>query len=343
MPILSFPQYILRWIDPHPIGFNQGGVPHPNYYEYVQRKIYEQDYLDLFIHTATFARINIAGSFYVQVTGNPMLVGLGIGVDGVFSIAVGGTQYLIVDYDYPWTAKELTQQRWIRYIGIGEAAPSPEIPLVGYGLPQNNNSYFYNIIHVSRTQPWLSAPIGAFGIIGIPDKKYKLLALAEAGYILVDLFPFATEYGILRAHLIAGGVCNYYWDNIHNAYSLQAKLALLANYFYQVYAYPKGCLVSSPTINHHLANQINGVLIGNLGCNFRLGNNNFLPLHYLHGAFHFISITLGSNLIGIGGLIYHLPPNNAGTFAVQIPIYSCCGITSAGSPSSLLMRNCLGL
>ena len=342
MPILSLNQYALSWINPAPMGIGQVGVP-PNYYEYVQRKIHEQDYLDLFIHAATFARMNIAGIFYVQVTGNIILNPLGIVVDGVYSVFHGGLQYLRVDYDYPWTPIELAQQRCIRYLAVGEAAPTPNIPLVGYGLPQINNSYFYNIIHVNPAQPWLSAPIGALGIIGLPNKRDKLLALANAGYILIDLFPFAIDYGPIRAQLINLGVCDNYWQGIGNAYSLQVKLALLEQYFCQVAPVPVACLVSSPRINHHLANQLNLTTIGSLGCSFRLGDNNFLPAHFVKGTYHFFNVPLHSNLVGVGRFIYPLPPNSAHTFAVQIPIYSCCATTSAGSPSSLLMKNCLGL
>lgn len=49
MAILSHVDYVYRWTAPAPVGFGQIGCP-PCYHEYLQREVYKQDYLDLFIN-----------------------------------------------------------------------------------------------------------------------------------------------------------------------------------------------------------------------------------------------------------------------------------------------------
>jgi hypothetical protein len=200
MAILTYQQYLDLWRNPAPIGFGQKIAP-PSYHEYVQREIYQQDYLDLFIGnpTETFQRNDILapGLFLVQITGNAILAPLGIPHDTLFvyhDIATG-IDYMIVDYGYPWPGS-LGVQRQINYIMVGEAAPqmNPKIPNWMYGNPDEFNSYFYNKLHEKGTS-WLRAPVAAFGIPAGPNPKAdKLLELAKSGYFLIDLFPFAINY-----------------------------------------------------------------------------------------------------------------------------------------------------
>ncbi|MBU3744233.1 MAG: hypothetical protein FGM61_06735 [Sediminibacterium sp.] len=162
--MLSYNQFQQLWSNPAPNGF---GLPLTSlrvdaYLEYCIREIYRQDYLDLFFGVATFARINIGGAFYVSISGNASLSGLGIPSDTMYTRNVGGIHYLRVDYDYPWTTAELATHRVLRYIMIGEAPPQrkPVGSPYAFGIP-SNNTYFYNILHTGTTA-WLSSPLAAF-------------------------------------------------------------------------------------------------------------------------------------------------------------------------------------
>ncbi|MFM7684152.1 MAG: hypothetical protein ACKO7P_15625 [Bacteroidota bacterium] len=132
----------------------------------------------------------------------------------------------------------------INYILIGEAAH------------HQSPTFFYNPNHLDNTL-WLSAPLGAFNIAGgnprtFQDKIIALYTLAANGFLLLDLYPFAIEYGGgLRKNL------NYipFWN--HLMWSITVDFHYLIN---------QGCILalSGPANTHHqIATQLhNQTLFG---------------------------------------------------------------------------------
>ena len=180
--MLTLTDYEKLWTDVAPNGFGQPLAVIPSYIDYLKREIYFQDYLDLFLRKKTYARIPIGG-------------GLGVNVnDGKSNICVP------VDYDYPWTDKELMQERCIKYIMAGEAPP-----------PTIRKTYFYNTHHLANT-PWLNAPVAAFSISAALHKRDKLLELANNSYILIDLFPFVYNYANIRNYFNDNGVSTHFFN-----------------------------------------------------------------------------------------------------------------------------------
>ena len=189
----------------------------PCYYQYLQREVYFQDYLDLFGTVAgpTFPRFALAGpavgqdapllpigqdapllpihpnEYFVALPGH---IGPPPDPAGIFTVTVAGIVYLKVEYNFPFYGF-LNQGRTIQRVLIGEAAPAPNAPIFNAHGQHMNNTYVYNILHIGRTR-YLSAPLAAFGIRGIrrANKVDKLVALAGHGFILPDLLPFAVNY-----------------------------------------------------------------------------------------------------------------------------------------------------
>lgn len=148
----------------------------PCYYQYLQREVYFQDYLDLFCCPnnggPTFVRVHINGYYTIDP-------GFVILHNPAYTIQLGNQVRLIVDYDFPY-AGQLCKNREIKYILIGEAAhPS-------------SKTYFYNINHTNYT-PWFAEPVKAWGVLGI-NKRDKLIGLADNEVLLLDLSPFAISY-----------------------------------------------------------------------------------------------------------------------------------------------------
>lgn len=145
----------------------------PCYYQYLQREVYFQDYLDLFGHRAmpTYPRV---GHNLVAI---PHLVP---DATGVYTSKVGGVVYLRVDYPFPFL-DELGKGRKITRILIGEAPPVA-------------TTYFYNINHSTGT-PYFSQPYAAFvpHPLGL-TKQGKLVELADQGVLILDLSPFGIVY-----------------------------------------------------------------------------------------------------------------------------------------------------
>lgn len=198
MTILSFPEYNLRWNSTAPNGFEQS-VCLPCYHEYLQREIYTQDFLDLYKGIATFTRIPIGGCFYVQITGNQILEALEIPNNPTFIKIDEGIEYLLVEYDYPWMAElENANNRCIKYIMIGEAAPKQNSKIVGYGMSDKENSFFYNKLHLKNTnyftEPCMTFNAGTNPLSSVTNKQNSLIELANKGVILIDLYPFAISY-----------------------------------------------------------------------------------------------------------------------------------------------------
>jgi hypothetical protein len=145
----------------------------PCYYQYLQREVYFQDYLDLFGHRAmpTYPRI---GANLVAIPG------LIPDLTGVYTCVVGGVDYLRVDYPFPFLG-QLGNGRTIKYILIGEAPPVA-------------TTYFYNINHSTRTL-YFSQPYAAFVShpVGL-TKQDKLVELADQGVLILDLSTFGISY-----------------------------------------------------------------------------------------------------------------------------------------------------
>jgi hypothetical protein len=219
--MLPYIDYQNKWTNPAPAGFGRMLMDMPSYHDYLIREIYQQDYLDLYLGAMTFNRTIVGGIYYVQITGNPILSVLGIPLDPLFTLTMGGNDYIKVDYDYPWTIAQLNQKRCIKYIMIGEAAPQvfPRSAL-SYNINDAENSYFFNILHTNPSSSWLSASIAAFtpspngSVLAGPSKLQKLLYLADNGYILIDLFPFAFSYTTpFRTFLNTSGVSSHFFVN----------------------------------------------------------------------------------------------------------------------------------
>ena len=327
MAILSHADYLHRWTAPAPHGFGQI-IPPPCYHAYLQREIYFQDYLDLFLNVQTFDRTLIHGKYYVKITGNIILGGLAVPEHDLYTTIENGISYLLVDYDYPWTDVELNQKRCIKYVMIGEAAPQQNPKTVGYGVSDKKNSYYYNILHIKSTG-YLTAPLESFAIIKNPQKKVDLLNLANASSILLDIFPFALNYKLLRHHLNISGVSEYYFQELMDS----------INHFktkYNCNEEVKGVFVAPPTISHWLANIVNGGLI--VPIIFRLGNNTFIIPHFARSPLFYQHIPVGTQLLGIGPLVYLL------TGLTKTPILASCAYGTTGLvPHYIYIKSALGI
>jgi hypothetical protein len=225
----------------------------PCYYQYLQREVYYQDYLDLFCcppgGNETFQRVQINGHQTVDI---PNLPPDSTGAYTVIDPATGNVK-LIVDYDFPYKG-ELCKNRKIQYILIGEAAPSPAIPNVNATGNDTSNSYFYNTKHIKSTS-YFSAPVSAFGVLG-NTKTDKLVGLATNGVLLLDLFPFACNYDTsLRNRLNLLGVTQDFWDNPVNPYSLFNRMGGLIGCLHSCWDLS---LMATPTISNYIVEPING-------------------------------------------------------------------------------------
>jgi hypothetical protein len=193
----------------------------PCYYQYLQREVYFQDYLDLFCcpenGEPTNERLVIQGHQTVSVQG------LQADPSGEFTVIDSkGDVRLIVEYDFPFDEKKICKGREIKYILIGEAAHSI------------SPTYFYNISHIQHTH-YFSQPLRAFGQVN-GNKTIELLSLADAGILLIDLLPYNINYSqvipgniTLRRSLCDNGNIQTFWDNVLNPYSVSNRLTLLVN------------------------------------------------------------------------------------------------------------------
>jgi hypothetical protein len=146
----------------------------PIYYIYLQREVYFQDYLDLFCcprnEGPSFERTILNGRHTVSIPG------LQPDPNGEYTlIDAQGHVRLIVQYDFPYYGK-LCENRSIKYILIGEAPPSTG-----------------NYIYKGDNTGYITAPLSAMGIGGLGEFE-RLVAFADAGYLLLDLFPFAIDF-----------------------------------------------------------------------------------------------------------------------------------------------------
>ena len=230
----------------------------PCFYQYLQREVYFQDYLDL------FGCPNSGNPTFVRDKHMSVYPGFRIPHNPAYTVQQGNQVRLIVDYDFPY-AGQLCKNREIKYILIGEAAhPS-------------SKTYFYNINHTAYT-PYLKAPLDAWGV-NAPTKLDKLIGLANQGVILLDLFPFALSYNTnFRDRLNKSGVTNSFWDNAMNAYSIKIRInTALAAYLHNDWDL---AFVAPCKISEHIVNPQNGfqpLTMPNIGLHpvqFRSQNKN---------------------------------------------------------------------
>lgn len=163
-------------------------VQMPSYYQYLQREIYFQDYLDLFIKTSrteiTFSRKIIDGVLTVKLP-------ISIEVDEIFTKSdENGDVRLVVEHDFRFSESAFNNQSELRCVLIGEAAPS-------------TGKYIYK----DASGSYITAPLRAKGHNANSMKAVKRLEkLAESGFILLDLFPFSFDFNRfdkLRKNLVS--------------------------------------------------------------------------------------------------------------------------------------------
>lgn len=230
----------------------------PCYYQYLQREVYFQDYLDL------FGCPNSGNPTFVRDKHMSVYPGFRILHNPAYTVQQGNQVRLIVDYDFPY-AGQLCKNREIKYILIGEAAHT------------SSKTYFYNINHTDYT-PYLKAPLDAWGV-NASSKLGKLIGLANEGVILLDLFPFALSYNTnFRERLNKSGVTNSFWDDAMNAYSIKNRInralpAYLNNDWDLAFVAP--CKISEYIVNPQ--NGFQPLTMSNIGLHpvqFRSQNQN---------------------------------------------------------------------
>lgn len=164
-------------------------------------------------------------------------------------------------YNHPFFDAEgnplLSTKPSIKYILIGEARPQNVAPSLNECNGDFANTYFYNINHVGMT-PWLNAPRLNWGCPQFwpcpNDKIQTLLCLASNGVLLLDIFPFAIQYGPIRTHLNMGGVTRNYWDHMSNTYSLSNRINTIASLLSKDWDLS---LIAPCKISGHIINPIN--------------------------------------------------------------------------------------
>jgi hypothetical protein len=141
----------------------------------------------------TYERIVVKGHQTVSIQG------LQADLNNVFTVIDGkGVVRLIVDYDFPFNRNALCKGREIKYILIGEAAP-----------PSGN--YIYKDARGS----YITAPLTAVGLnAALMSRAERLLEFANNGFLLLDFFPFAINFGTMR--IVLNNVILGFFINLMN-------------------------------------------------------------------------------------------------------------------------------
>jgi len=324
--MLTFADYSAFWTNPMPHGFGMPAHLLPCYYQYLQREVYFNDYLDLFRKQKriSFPRVPVKGKLYIYP-------GFPIVHCPPYTIQHEGKVLLAVA-KYPY--ENQVDAECIEYILIGEAAP-PDII-----------NYFYNV-NGTKATPYFSAPCKAFGVVG-KTKKEKLIGLAKKGVLLIDLYPFPINYGqkirgkTIRDTLIDANVPECFWEDRHNPNSLHTRNATIReSLFCKEVNKPNAVIVAPTNLSHHLGQKLNSITpISHLGLNFRLNENTFLPPHIHSTAAFFIHIPPHTHLVSLSPLIPDYPLLSLS----RVPYYCCCAYSGSNiGPHELFIRNGLGL
>lgn len=158
---------------------------------------------------------------------------------------------------------KLAKKPCIKYIMIAEAAPTPKpvVPVDGCLIPggDDNNTYFYNILHLKRTN-YLNSPRTSFACPPYrpcPENKIDtLLSLAFSGYLLLDLFPFATAFTTaIRTSLNIANTTRLFWDNTLISFSILNRLNRIAGLLCHDWDMS---MIAPNTISEYIVDPING-------------------------------------------------------------------------------------
>ena len=170
--MLTVTEYNRLWTD---IG---GILPPPCYYRYLQREVYFHDYLDLFCcpknESATFPRKIINGRYTVAI---PVGNFNELANNEFTETCENGNVRLVVDHDFEFY-NFLCKGRKLNYILIGEAPPP-------------SGDYIYK----EPTRGYATAILRAIGQeFDRNNRVGNLIGMANGGFLLVDLFPFAIDF-----------------------------------------------------------------------------------------------------------------------------------------------------
>jgi hypothetical protein len=340
MAFLSNKEYKNLWTAA-PNGFGKKIGDLPCYHEYLQREIYKQDYLDLFIYQPTFERTLLDNKYYVKITDCKMLIDLDIPDCVEFVLKHNNEKYLLVDYKYPWTKSELTEKkRCIKYAMIGEVAPSNMSYFFYYVLQlqniktlnKNTNGEIVKDYKGYVTAPFIAFFGGDAESCNNNDKKEILIKFANKGVVLLDIFPFAFTYDPkIRYSLNNNGKTkNYFKKLIEENFNGKEDI--------------KGVFIAPPIISHFLAIEVNNGL--KTPISFRKEINTFNPPHITTTSndplkdFFFHKIPCSTKVIGKEE---DLPQNTENPLiTIQVPKFICCGYSGAMTvPHALFITNAL--
>jgi hypothetical protein len=180
----------------------------------------------------------------------------------------------------------------IRYLLVAEAAPSGGNNYV-YDLNQNGPKqvYFnsiYNAVYNGNGPivPWTSP-------LTFLSKRQYLLDIARRGVLLIDLFPFALDYGevwggkrrfgigskkgAFRLALNNYGITNAFWDDQHNAYSIYSRLDSISHQGLLCCANWDISMIAPPKISEYLVHQLAPIALGGCAGNHGASFKNYLP------------------------------------------------------------------
>lgn len=149
--------------------------------------------------------------------------------------------------------KDITSSgKKIKYILVAEACPDGGVNYFYDINAINGQTYLnraYNAIYrgAGPAIPWrtLKSP---------NDKINKLLDLASRGVILLDLFPFALDYSILRKKLLGNGITKHFWDG--DIYSIKTQITALCPYLDIEWDL---CLIAPPTVSCHIVGAYDAI------------------------------------------------------------------------------------
>ena len=221
----------------------------PSYCEYIKREIQFQDYLDLFLGRITYARTT----------------------KGI--VTLNGCEINIGQHPFE---KEIINsgKRKIKYILIAEAPPT-------------SSTYFYDCTHLGST-PYFKATCNAFGIelinpLSEVQKINALIAIANKGVVLLDLYPFSIPFTTnFRKKLITRGIAKEFWNG--KTYSIQTQINSLCSLLDLEWDL---CLIAPPILSCHIVGGYNAINIA--PCTNGIHNNTTfkeLNIHDKRGCDH---------------------------------------------------------